>query len=81
MTRRDALHWLPSQAYYAIHAALDAALEAHGLATESHQAALNSFGGAIARQLPSFPLAAACEGYPARGSSMASAHLPTQRLA
>lgn len=61
--KSDALHWLPSQAYYAIHAALDAVLEAHGLATERHQGALNSFGAAVAQQLPAFPMAVACEGH------------------
>jgi hypothetical protein len=61
--RADSLPWLPSQAYYAIHAALDAVLETHGLATESHTGALNSFAATICKKLPFFPLAITCEGY------------------
>lgn len=61
--KADSLPWLPTQSYYAIHAALDALLETHYLATESHQAALNSFASTISPLLPPFPLGVSCEGF------------------
>lgn len=59
----DSLHWLPSQAYYSIHAALDALMRCHGLDTKNHQGALNFFATEVCHKLPPFPLGAGCEGY------------------
>lgn len=61
--KRDALHWLPAQAYYAIHAALDALLESHHQGTKNHMAALNSFSSTFIRAMPKFPLGITCEGF------------------
>jgi hypothetical protein len=61
--KRDALHWLPAQAYYAIYSALTALLECHNMATRNHMGALNSFGASFARLLPSFPLGVGCDGH------------------